>query len=556
MPSDLVTQLTPSPLTATPAGAARWLVRLFFAALILIGVLLHRDYGMSWDEENNHLNGLVSLKYVAQVLAPSLAQREALNRPWIPDIRHYQGADHGAAFEMTVAVLGYVLTNGDSQPVYYLRHLCVFLTFVLGVWAVYQIGRIRFQSWRWGLLGAGLLVLSPRFFAEAFYNGKDLVYMALFTVAVYTLIRLLQRPTLLRAVVHGLATAAATDIRVHGLQLLLLTALMLAWEARQRPLGYRTLVRVSLGYLLATLAFTFIGWPYLWAMSGAELAQALPKSGRFPWSLTTLYWGRFLHVNQLPWHYLPVWMLITTPLPYTLAALLGLGTTMSKAWQHGASFLRSFGARLDVLLIIWLLGPVAVVVFSQISLYDGWRHLYYVYPALLLLAVRGFRAAYLAYQRRTQWRYLAFGALAVAGLEVGHTAVRMAQMHPHQQVYFSFLPATTAERLFERDYWGLSYRQGLEWILTHDPAPQVNVSVAWPTPLYNNSLILAPAGRNRLRYVPRTEPGCHYFLTAYRWHPQSYLDSLGVEVHTVRAGPLTVLSVFDCRQTRYYQQVK
>ncbi|WP_324673709.1 hypothetical protein [Hymenobacter sp. GOD-10R] len=129
-------------------------------------------------------------------------------------------------------------------------------------------------------------------------------------------------------------------------------------------------------------------------------------------------------------------------------------------------------------------------------------------------------------------------------------------MHPNQQVYFSFLPARTAERLFERDYWGLSYRQGLEWILAHDTAQQVNVSVVWPTPLYNNSLILSPAQRARLRYVPRTAPGCHYFLTAYRWHPQSYLDSLGPEVHTIRAGQLKVLSIFNCQNTHYYQQTK
>ncbi|WP_143436673.1 hypothetical protein [Hymenobacter crusticola] len=146
--------------------------------------------------------------------------------------------------------------------------------------------------------------------------------------------------------------------------------------------------------------------------------------------------------------------------------------------------------------------------------------------------------------------------LVCALVETGRTAFRMVQMHPHQQVYFSFLPAHTAERLFERDYWGLSYRQGLEWILAHDPAPQVSVTVVWPTPLYNNSLILSPAQRTRLRYVPRTAPGCHYFLTAYRWHPQSYRDSLGREVYTVRAGKLKVLSVFDCRNTHYYQQTK
>ena len=543
---------------ATPSRSGHWLVWLFFATLLLIGILVHRDYGMSWDEENNHLNGLVSLKYAAQTLLPSLAQHEGLNRPWIPDIRHYQAADHGAVFEMVVAVLGYVLTNGDSQPIYYLRHLCVFLTFALGVWALYQIGRIRFQSWRWGLLGAGLLVLSPRFFAEAFYNGKDIVYMALFTVAVYTLVRLLQRPTLTRMLVHSLATAAAIDIRVHGLQLILLTIVMLALEARQRTAAELKLrlVLTGAGYVLAAGVFAYLGWPYLWAMSWAELAEALPRSGRFPWSLTTLYWGSFLHVNLLPWHYLPVWIIITTPLPYTLAALLGISAFFQCILNPSDQTPSYFQRRLDLIVVIWLLVPMLVVMASSANLYDGWRHLYYIYPALLLLAVRGIQVLYHTACTSVRWGPLLASILALMVLETGRTVVRMVQMHPNQQVYFSFLPAQTAERLFERDYWGLSYRQGLEWILAHDPAPQVNVSVVWPTPLYNNSLILSPAQRARIRYVPRTKPGCRYFLTAYRWHPQSYLDSLGTEVHTVRAGKLKLLSVFDCRNTRYYQQTK
>jgi hypothetical protein len=72
-------------------------------------------------------------------------------------------------------------------------------------------------------LGAALLVFSPRIFAEAFHNYKDLVFMNLFAVGAYTLTRLLRRPTAKRAAVHALVTALATDVRIMGLLLPVLT---------------------------------------------------------------------------------------------------------------------------------------------------------------------------------------------------------------------------------------------------------------------------------------------------------------------------------------------
>ncbi|MBC8084336.1 MAG: hypothetical protein H7Z21_14125, partial [Hymenobacter sp.] len=200
-------------------------VSAFFGLLLGLGLLLVRDYGVSWDEPNNHLNGLVNLKYLAGLLPAGNALRQHPTFATTPDIRDFPDAHHGPVFEIAAIVLSYLFTDHDSRSYFLLRHSLVFGVFMLGAGALYQLGKYRFRDWRWGLLGAGLLVLSPRFFAEAFYNGKDIVYMAFFALAMHTLLRLLARPTLGRAVLHGLATALVVDVRVQGLQLLLFTAL-------------------------------------------------------------------------------------------------------------------------------------------------------------------------------------------------------------------------------------------------------------------------------------------------------------------------------------------
>ncbi|TYZ11519.1 hypothetical protein FY528_07465 [Hymenobacter lutimineralis] len=521
----------------------RWVVRLFFGLLLCLGLGLHRDYGMSWDEVNNHQNGLVSLNYVAQQLAPDLARRVAAHHSPIPNIRDFPDSDHGPLFEMAASVLGYALTDGDSRSVYFLRHLLVFITFMLGAWGLYYIGKQRFRDWRWGLLGSLLLVASPRFFAEAFYNGKDVVFMSLFTLAVAGLLWLRRRPSLFRAFVHGLLTAMATDIRVQGLLIILPTLFVLLGAQTGQAAAGRHRLGLCAVYVVAALGGTYAGWPYLWATPLAELLQAFHRLHSYPWAFSVLYLGQLIPATQLPWHYVLVWLGITTPVAYSALAMAGTAASLAQALRLRGRWLRTAAGQLDCWLLVWLLGPLAVVIGTHAVLYDGWRHLYFIYPAFLLLAVKGLRELTHLARATRPGRWVAVVVLLAATLEFPVTVVRMVRLHPFQQVYFSFLPGTWAEQLFERDYWGLAYRQGLEWLLQRDASPKLTIQVPWHYPLYNNSLILRPEERARLQYEPSAR--ARYFITGYRWHPQSYLDSVGHEVHQVRAGGVKILSIFE-----------
>lgn len=141
-------------------------------------------------------------------------------------------------------------------------------------------------------------------------------------------------------------------------------------------------------------------------------------------------------------------------------------------------------------------------------------------------------------------RLVAGATLALLMLETGRTVWFMVRAYPNQQVYFSFLPAPTAERLFERDYWGGSTYYGLEWLLRHDPSSTISVSGLVPSLVYINWLLLSPADKQRVQVLADGRQA-RYFFTCYRWHPQSYADTLGPEVLAYRpAGRVKALSVF------------
>jgi hypothetical protein len=91
------------------------------------------------------------------------------------------------------------------------------------------------------------------------------------------------------------------------------------------------------------------------------------------------------------------------------------------------------------------------------------------------------------------------------------------------------------------DYWGLSYRQGLEQILTGDPADEVTV-FADGAPGKHNLGILPYAARRRLHLAERPEQA-KYFIGAYRSRTGPY--PYQPERWAVEVDGVSILSVFQ-----------
>jgi len=96
----------------------------------------------------------------------------------------------------------------------------------------------------------------------------------------------------------------------------------------------------------------------------------------------------------------------------------------------------------------------------------------------------------------------------------------MTKYHPYQNVYFNLLSGTNVKNNFELDYWGLSYRKALEYILKNDTSQFIKVYVA-NDPEEINPCILTPNDRERIKYVEEPEDA-KYFLSNYRWHKGDY----------------------------------
>src|SRR5262249_45590976 len=130
----------------------------------------------------------------------------------------------------------------DVKNVFMFRHLLTFLVAFAGIYAVHKMAERRFSDWRIGLLAALFLVLTPRLFAESFYNSKDIVFMALFAIAMNTTIAFLLQPRFKTSFLHALASAVAIDVRIIAVTLPFATVAILIVRLLKRELPTPTTV--------------------------------------------------------------------------------------------------------------------------------------------------------------------------------------------------------------------------------------------------------------------------------------------------------------------------
>ncbi len=513
------------------------------AALLATGAVVLDDFGVSLDETMQRQIGIANYLYLTQGATKLLD-------PGFPE-RHY-----GPVFELLLATVEKQLGLSDSRAIYLVRHAATFLLFCVGVAFFYRLCLLQFRRWPTAAFGCGLLVLGPRIFADAFYNSKDLPFLSLFVVCVYTLVRFLDEGTPRCALWHALASAVLTDIRIVGLVIPVITAVLATFDLlfARRPERSARRRAATLGVYGAALAgFTVAFFPYLWMSPLRHLAEVFATMRRFPFHRTSLYLGQQLPPEAIPWHYAPVWIGVTTPLAYLALFGLGLLVTARSCVTRPARLLGQPRARNRLLWALWLFVPLLSVVATRATLYDGWRHLFFVYPALVLVAVEGAHASASVVRARLPARLGArAGALAAVGwaLVFAEPASFLVRHHPYGNVFFNRLAGDGMRAVrdrFEVDYWGLSYRHGLEYVLRHDGRASIEVMLQ-PGLGEASAAILPAAERLRLAFVEKRREA-EYFLGNYRWQSGEY--PFRHEVYSVRVGDASIMTVYDLRLDRW-----
>ncbi len=438
-----------------PDRVSRTLVAFFFVALTVIGLATVRDYGATYDElvemdilESNFVEyadsfGASPDSFFARLDATRISQSKE--------------RDHGmCAYYPLALILNRI--HGDDRAYSYCWSVLTWLWFMLGCVSLY--GFLRALSAPRAVAAAGtlLLYLAPRFFAEGHYNNKDVVLLCLALFTLWQGAGLLKKPGFLRGLLFSLAGAMAANTKIAGVfpwgligaaVIVSLTANR-CWSLRMAGVAAVTVAGFVVFYLLLTPA----AWRDPLAFFRYLIANATSFS-RF--GGTVLFRGaEFYDIGgktPLPRYYIPYYMLVTLP-PYTLvlAAVGQLGALRVWFGRISDSVKREEPLLLMVATLSWAV-PVLYAIVGRPLVYNGWRHFYFVYAGVVILAGYGLSLLWAAVRNRKVLRAVA--AVAVAGC-LGVTGVGLALNHPLEYAYFNFLQPRDARHIMDLDYWNIS----------------------------------------------------------------------------------------------------
>ena len=259
----------------------------------------------------------------------------------------------------------------------------------------------------------------------------------------------------------------------------------------------------------------YIAWPILWSSPVHYFVEEFRSLAHINWGGQVLFLGKMIDGAQLPWTYVPVWFAITMPEVWLFAGLAGAIWIICQAVRYPNRFLVNAPQRQFILYLLCLLGPVFMVIVLHSVNYDDWRHLYFIYPSFVMLAL--FFINKLISGRSKIFVYVAYAIQFIL------VAFFIVSEHPLEYVYFNRFVSHADEnihRKFDMEYWGIGYRRGLEYILAHDTASSIRVSNG-AGPIYDNVGTLTKDQRKRVIIVAENE-NPDYFITVFRYHPEDY----------------------------------
>jgi hypothetical protein len=456
---------------ATPPSAAispRWPAAIFWIGVLILlplMVLASHDFGMTWDEADRHENGQVIVEY-------------------------YQGkrpreqAHYGTMYPGLFDVIPAWLEPHASADRYVLRHRVNAVFGWIGIVFTGLLAGRLFGPWC-AIVAAVLLAVSPRYVAHSMNNPKDLPFAAMSVVVLYCLARLSPRWPYVTtgagaalAVSLGLALGTRPGALLYfGYTPLVVLALVLLARIRAaKGLGaldwhidWKAAAGLSLRVGLVLAAGLLVGtlfWPWAQGAPFTRPIEALYRASGYDWEGLVLFDGEARYTHQLPWSYLPTWFLIATP-PVVLAGLVLSIVARVRGWGPARVALWSVG-----------LLPVALILVRDSNVYDGMRHVLFIYPPLVAVAASGWMAVLTS---RSAW--VRAGAVAVLIPGMATLIAFHVRSYPNQAAYVNELAGGPRGALgrYELDYWGNCLLQAVEWSAEAGSRANMDV-IVWGEP--------------------------------------------------------------------------
>ena len=512
-------------------------IKKHFLAIILLSVVLitglctYKTYGTYWDEYLQRDMGKMSYNYVFH-------NDSAL--------KTFMDKDYGVLIELPLYAMEVKLFSNNFNASIEARHLCCFLIFFAGLIFLYTLLlKLKFNSF-WAAMGIVMLVLSPRIYGHAFFNSKDIPFMVFYIVTFYTLLLLIEKQNYKFAVLHAFATALLINVRVTGIIVLPFTFFFLiafvasnSYKNRQN-LEWLYLIKLLLIYIITSTVFVYIFWPFLRENPIDNFITAYSNMSKFRWDNYTYLMGEHIRSIHSPWYYIPKWMAITTPIFYLFTFVASVVMLLMNLFKKRKAFFMDFENLYQCMVLCFLIIPVAVIIVLKSTLYDSWRHVYFIFPFMIVSGLYAL-SALSSYLKKHAWIIV-----LITVFFTGYELIKMTASHPYHYVYFNEFPSKKRNQIVQQndfDYWGVSFKQAYEKILELDHRKVVKITSTM-TPAYFNFILMKQYVKDcRLAFV-NGDSLADYYITNYRFNPRDHEELNNKKLFSLEYANSEFITVF------------
>jgi len=446
----------------TTAGRKIFIALIVIAAVI--AVILAPKAAVNVDEQLHYPHA----KKVVNWYLTGGEDTSSLNTP-VTNLKYY-----GQSVDNFTALVNRVF---DVQDEFRVRHYTGAFFFIMMLIITGLLAREVSGSW---LLASGTviaLICMPRLSGQAFGNLKDIPFAVGYTAGVLFILRSLKAFPYIRwktIILLGLTIAFTVSVRAGGFILfaylglvylsyfVLKPALFLSFLKRQdifQRLVLQGITVISLGYF-AGLIF----WPYALQKIFVHPFESLQVMEHYKVSIRQVFNGKLMWSTDLPWYYLPKWMLISTPLILLTGFLI-----------YSVDFIRRFLIHLQInkqtlseaFVIFTFIFPFVYVIVIDSNLYSGIRQMLFIFPIFSMMAVWGTYKLVIPFLKVSKKVYYTVIILILVILvwPISHSF----KTFPADYIYFNAIAGGNPKAWgnYEYDYYYHSIKEAVDYLTTY-----------------------------------------------------------------------------------------
>jgi len=471
-----------------------WILPTFFGVLYFAyGFSQIHQYGVSWDEPLHRNWGELFMLFWSTG-----------DRSYLESMPGF-GIHYGPLFYAANYVLSEWLSSHHILSFVEANHVLTLLTASVSVGLTFVLGRL-IGGFRIGFFAALSFMFFPQLLAHAQYNPKDIPLLTAVILTSIIFVTALKRGSVRLFLLAAFLIGVSISTKVTALFMAPVFGLTyVVWLLLdKKSVEFRTLLTQTL-LLVGVVVLCVLGMYLFWPTAWGDLLL-VPRSIFFFltsnfWPGNVLYFGQQYAGSDLPWHYTISEFFAATPVLLVVGFIVGLLKLLYRIRLKKLSSERAF-------LLLWVLLPLVYTMKSGVVRYDGIRQFFFILPAVfVVMAVgidRGLRALKLKYLQTI-----------VVLFFVTYLAFQVSTVHPFEGSYrneiLQFLYPSRMDEQFDVEYWGATYKQGMEWLITHAEldsvicVPIADVLIEW-YPVREDLTFECSARTNYVMFFTRHSP--------------------------------------------------